>query len=138
MPGTSAPDLRPGAGAVGLIGRQELKTALPSVQIFDARTAAEFSGEDLKGNKRGGHLRGAAHLDHRDLLDGRHLRPAAELVQMMADAGVRRGVPVVTHCQGGGRAALAALAALTAGQEDIRVYYLSFGDWAADESCSLE
>jgi thiosulfate/3-mercaptopyruvate sulfurtransferase len=111
--------------------------AVPSVQIFDARTAAEFTGEDLKGNKRGGHLPGAAHLNHRDLLDGRHLRPAAELAQMMADAGIRGGVPVVTHCQSGRRAALAALAALAAGQEDVRVYYLSFGDWAADDSCSL-
>ena len=137
-PGTSAPDLRPGAWAVGLIGRQELKVALQSVQIFDARTAAEFKGEDLKGNKRGGHLPGAAHIDHRDFLDGRHLRPASELAQMLADAEVRSGAPVVTHCQGGGRAALAALAAVAAGQEDVRVYYLSFGDWAADESCPLE
>lgn len=137
-PSSETPNLRPGAGAVGLIGRRELKVALPSVQIFDARTAAEFTGKDLKGNRRGGHLPGATHLDHRDLLNGRHLRPAAELAQMMAHAGVRGGVPVVTHCQGGGRAALAALAALATGQEDVRVYYLSFGDWAADENCSLE
>ena len=135
--GTTTPDLRPGAGAVGLIGRQALNAALPSVQIFDARTAAEFSGDDLKGNNRGGHLPGAAHLDHRDLLDGRHLRPASELAQMMADAGVRGGAPIVTHCQGGGRAALAALAAVEAGRTDVRVYYLSFGDWAADDSCPL-
>lgn len=137
-PSSETPNLRPGAGAVGLIGRRDLKVALPSVQVFDARTTAEFSGEDLKENKRGGHLPGAAHLDHRDLLDGRHLRPAAELAQMMADAGVRGGAPVVTHCQGGGRAALAALAAVAAGQADVRVYYLSFGDWAADESCPLQ
>ena len=135
-PGTT-PDLHPGTGAVRLIGRQELTSVLPSVQIFDARTAAEFSGADLKANRRGGHLPGAAHLDHRDLLDGRHLRPASDLAQMMADAGVRGGAPVVTHCQGGGRAALAALAAVAAGQEDVRVYYLSFGDWAADDSCPL-
>ena len=136
-PGTSAPDLRPGAGAVGLIGREELNVALPSVQVLDARTAAEFGGEDLKGNKRGGHLPGAAHLDHRDLLEGRHLRPVSDLARMMADAGVRSGAPIVTHCQDGGRAALAALAASAAGQDDVRVYYLSFGDWAADESCPL-
>ncbi|TGN49789.1 hypothetical protein E4L95_18010 [Paracoccus liaowanqingii] len=85
-----------------------------------------------------GHLPGAAHLDHRDLLDGQRLRPASELAQMMADAGFDGGSPVITHCQGGGRAALAALAAITAGQADVRVYYLSFGDWAADESCPLQ
>ena len=138
MPGTSAPDLRPGAGAVGLIGRQELKTSLASVQILDARTPAEFMGDDLKGNARGGHLPGAVLLDHRDLLDGQHIRPASELAEMMSDAGFHSGEPVITHCQGGGRAALAALAAVAAGQAGVRVYYLSFGDWAADESCSLD
>lgn len=126
-PGTT-PDLHPGTGAVGLIGRQELTSVLPSVQIFDARSAAEFNGEDLKANRRRGHLPGAAHLDHRDLLDGRHLRPAPDLAQMLANAGISGGAPVVTHCQGGERAALAALAAVAAGQEDVRVYYLSFGD----------
>lgn len=110
---------------------------MPSVQIIDARTAAELNGGDLKANKRGGHLPGAAHLDHQDLLDERHLRPASDLAQLMADAGVRGGAPVVTHCQGDGRAALAALAAVAAGQEDVRVYYLTFGDWAADDSCPL-
>jgi thiosulfate/3-mercaptopyruvate sulfurtransferase len=126
-PGTT-PDLHPGTGAVGLIGRQELTSVLPSVQIFDARSAAEFNGEDLKANRRRGHLPGAAHLDHRDLLDGRHLRPAPDLAQMLANAGISGGAPVITHCQGGERAALAALAAVAAGQEDVRVYYLSFGD----------
>lgn len=130
--------LHPGSGPVGLMSRHDLKDSLERLQIFDARTAAEYRGEDLKGNARGGHLPGAAHLDHRDLLDGRHLRPASELAAIMEDAGFDRTRPVVTHCNGGGRAALAALAALAAGQKDVRAYYLSFADWAADESCSLE
>ncbi len=130
--------LRPGSGPVSLMSRNDLKDSLNRVQIFDARTVEEYRGEDLKGNARGGHLPGAAHLDHRDLLDGRHLRPASELAAMMEDAGFDSTRPVVTHCNGGGRAALAALAALAAGQKDVRVYYLSFADWAADESCLLE
>lgn len=130
--------LHPGLGPVGLMSRHDLKNSLERFQIFDARTAEEYRGEDLKGNARGGHLPGAAHLDHRDLLDGRHLRPASELATMMEDAGFDSTRPVVTHCNGGGRAALAALAALAAGQKDVRVYYLSFADWAADESCLLE
>lgn len=135
---TKKPVLRPGTGAVGLMGREELKTGLASVQVLDARTSAEFMGDDLKGNARGGHLPGAVLLDHHDILDGLHIRPASELADMMSDAGLHVGDPVVTHCQGGGRAALAALAAVAAGQADVRLYYLSFGDWAADESCSVE
>jgi thiosulfate/3-mercaptopyruvate sulfurtransferase len=44
---------------------------------------------------------------------------------------------VVTHCDGGGRAALAALALLQAGFGDVHTYYLSFADWARDESCPI-
>lgn len=135
---TTAPSLTPGSGAVGLMARSDLRAALNDVQIFDARTPAEFTGADQKSNTRGGHLPGAVNLDHRALLDGRHLRPAPELTQMMEQAGFDGTRPVVSHCNGGGRAALAALAACAAGQRNVRVYYLSFADWAADESCPLE
>lgn len=132
------PVLRPGSGRVGLSDRQVLRDTLDEVRILDARTTSEFRGEDLKGNSRGGHLPGATHLDHRDLPDGRRLRSASELAHGIASAGFDGAVPIVTHCNGGGRAALAALAAVAAGQDDVRVYYLSFADWAADESCPME
>ncbi|MCL7466091.1 rhodanese-like domain-containing protein [Phaeovulum sp. NW3] len=129
--------LSPGSGVVGLAERTGLKADLPDVQVFDARTIQEHAGVDLKGNARGGHLPGAALLAHGDLLDGRHLKPAGEIAQMMDQAGIDGSKPVVTHCNGGGRAALAALAAVVAGRGDVRVYYLSFADWAADESCPI-
>lgn len=135
---SSAPlHLDPGAGEVGLRHREGLKDELPDVQIFDARTAAEFRGEDLKGNSRGGHLPGAAHVSHDELLDGSHLRPAAEIAQLLDAEGIDGSKPIVSHCNGGGRAALAALAAVVAGRDNVHVYYLSFADWAADESCPV-
>lgn len=130
-------ELRPGSGSVGLRGRDELKSELARVQVFDARSAAEFRGDDLMGNARGGHLPGAHHLAHADLLDGSRLKPAHELAAMMDAVGIDGGKPIVSHCNGGGRAALAALAAVVAGRPDVNVYYLSFADWAADESCPI-
>jgi thiosulfate/3-mercaptopyruvate sulfurtransferase len=130
--------LAPGAGAVGLAEREGLKRDLAGVQVFDARTAAEFRGEELKGNPRGGHLPGASHLSHADLLDGAQLRPAADIAALLDAAGIDGSRPIVSHCNGGGRAALAALAAVVAGRPDVRVYYLSFADWAADESCPVQ
>ena len=127
--------LKPGSGRVGLKDRFDLKAELEQVRVFDARSAAEFRGEDLKGNARGGHLPGAAHLSHDALLDGTQLRPVAELVGMLDAAGLDGSRPIVSHCNGGGRAALAA--AVLAGRDDVHVYYLSFADWAADESCSI-
>ncbi|PWK60647.1 sulfurtransferase [Roseicyclus mahoneyensis] len=129
--------LEAGSGPVGLAERRGLAGDLAGVQVLDARTQAEHWGEDLRGNARGGHLPGAALLAHADLLDGSLMKPADQITELMARAGIEAGKPVVTHCNGGGRGALAALAAVVAGQKDVRVYYLGFADWAADESCPV-
>lgn len=129
---------KPGAGPVGLVDRETLKAELNSdVRIFDSRTAAEFSGADQKRNARGGHLPGARLLPHSDLLADGRVKPEAELRDLLAEAGFQPGEHIVTHCEGGGRAALAAVAALRAGYDDVRAYYLSFADWAKDESCPI-
>lgn len=65
------------------------------------------------------------------------LRSAAELAQLLDNAQIDGSKPIVSHCNGGGRAALAALAAVVAGRENVHVYYLSFADWAADEACPI-
>jgi thiosulfate/3-mercaptopyruvate sulfurtransferase len=130
---------RPGAG-VGVFTRHTLREALArnEVHVFDARTAAEFAGEDSRSNARSGHLPGAANISHTDLLDvDGKLKPVAELRALLAAAGFIPGQRIVTHCQGGGRATLAAAAAVQAGFGDVHAYYLSFGDWAADENCPI-
>jgi thiosulfate/3-mercaptopyruvate sulfurtransferase len=49
----------PGAGSVGLVDRETLKRQLPGdAQVFDTRTRAEFTGEDMRNRSRGGHLPG--------------------------------------------------------------------------------
>ncbi len=60
------------------------------------------------------------------LLDGQGLRDAREIKNMLDAAGLSGDLPIVSHCNGGGRAALAALAAVVAGRSDVNVYYLSF------------
>ncbi|ESZ02137.1 sulfurtransferase [Mesorhizobium sp. L48C026A00] len=128
---------RPGVGSVGLVDRQTLKADLDGVQLLDARTTDEFAGTDLRRNARGGHLPGARLLPHASLLDDGRLKPAGALRNLLSAAGFRAGDHVVTHCDGGGRAALAAAAAVRAGYDDVRAYYLSFADWAKDESCPV-
>ena len=125
------------AGSVGLVDRSGLKADLAKSAIFDSRTAAEYAGRDLRKNPRGGHLPGARLLPHGDLLDNGFLKPAEALRAMIAATGFQPGDHIVTHCDGGGRAALAAIAAIRAGFEDVNGYYLSFADWAKDESCPI-
>lgn len=129
---------KPGSGPVGLVDRHTLKADLSrDIKIFDARTEKEYTGEDLKKNSRGGHLPGARLLSHGTLLEGGKLKPAATLRKMLETTGFQPGDSLVTHCDGGGRAALAALAAVQAGYSNVRAYYLSFADWAKDESCPI-
>lgn len=127
-----------GAGSVGLVDRQTLKQQLDgAAQVFDSRTRKEFTGEDMRNRSRGGHLPGARHLSHVDLMANGIVRPAPVLRQMLDGVGFGPGDHIVTHCEGGGRAALAAAAAVRAGFDDVRVYYLSFGDWVRDETCPV-
>jgi thiosulfate/3-mercaptopyruvate sulfurtransferase len=125
-------------GAVGIVDRETLKRQLDgAAQVFDSRTRAEFSGEDSRGRTRSGHLPGARHLSHVDLMDHGVVHAAPVLRAMLEGVGFGPGDHIVTHCEGGGRAALAAAAAVRAGFDDVRVYYLSFADWARDESCPI-
>ncbi|MDF1600186.1 rhodanese-like domain-containing protein [Mesorhizobium sp. YIM 152430] len=126
------------AGPVGLVDRHTLKDNLDTTTIFDARTQAEFKGKDLKSNARGGHLPGAKLLPHSDLLKSGNLRSPSDSREMLSAIGFQTGDHLVTHCDGGGRAALAAIAAVRAGYEDVDVYYLSFSDWAKNESCPVK
>ncbi|MBK8974578.1 MAG: sulfurtransferase [Planctomycetes bacterium] len=138
-PVTFAPD-DDRAALVGLADRQAVKDAVArrDARVLDVRTDDEFHGIDLRTNARGGHIPGAVHIPHDRLLDATgHLLPATELARLFEQAGLSPGDPVITHCDGGGRAALAALAAARAGYGPVLSYYLSFGDWAADATCPV-
>ena len=124
-----------GSGLVGLVDRETLRDQLEGrAHVFDTRTRAEFAGEDARNRARSGHLPGARHLSHVDLLENGVVRPAPALRAMLERVGFGPGDHLVTHCESGGRAALGAAAAVRAGFDDVRVYYLSFGDWVRDES----
>jgi thiosulfate/3-mercaptopyruvate sulfurtransferase len=134
--GPSGVVLRPGSGPVGLVDRVTLKDGFGAVTVLDARTATEFSGADRRGNPRGGHLPGAVSLPHADLLAGGAVKDAEAVGALVRQAGIGAG-PVVTHCDAGGRAALAALALVEAGYDDVRAYYASFSDWSAAPACPV-
>lgn len=136
-------DTPPDAAGVGLKTKEELKAILDGsvgghVRVLDARGADEFAGTNAMTNTRAGHLPGAVNIPHLDLLEAGRLKSPAELRRMFEAAGLEPGDRIVTHCQGGGRASLAALALRRAGYRDVQNYYLSFGEWAADESCPIE
>ena len=102
---------------------------------LDARSDAEFLGARLM-SKRGGHIPTACHLEWNQLVDpdGRFLDDDA-LRAKLAKAGVDPREPVITHCQGGGRAAVMAFGLELMGAKQVSNYYKSWGEWGnADDT----
>jgi thiosulfate/3-mercaptopyruvate sulfurtransferase len=119
--------------------RPEVLAALASrsARIVDARTLAEYNGED-KRSKRSGHMPAACHLEWNNLVgkDGRFL-PEAELRARIEKAGLRPGEATITHCQGGGRASVNAFVLERLGYP-TRNYYESWADWGNAEETPIE
>jgi thiosulfate/3-mercaptopyruvate sulfurtransferase len=68
--------------------------------------------------------------------DGRFLVEAT-LRAKLAEAGVKRGEPVITHCQGGGRASVDAFVFERLGVP-TRNYYLGSSDWGNSDDTPVE
>jgi len=131
----------PSEPCVALVEREDVRRCVLARQgqIWDARTQAEYTGVDKRNNTRVGHMPNAALLPHDQLLDGQgRLRSSAELADLLCRAGFGHGDVIITHCDGGGRASLASLAAVRAGFRPVWNYYRSFADYARDGTCPLE
>jgi thiosulfate/3-mercaptopyruvate sulfurtransferase len=108
-----------------------------SAQIIDARSAPEYSGTELR-SKRGGHIPSACSLEWANLVDqeGGFLDETA-LRAKLERSGVKSGEPVITHCQGGGRASVDAFVMERLGFPTCN-YYLGWSDWGNTEETPVE
>jgi thiosulfate/3-mercaptopyruvate sulfurtransferase len=102
--------------------------------IVDARSTAEYTGQDAR-SKRSGHIPSACHLEWNTLVgaEGRFADERALRVRLDS-LGIKAGRPIVTHCQCGGRASVNAFVLERLGLP-ARNYYLGWSDWGnADET----
>ena len=122
-----------------LATRDEVLGALKQgkVRVIDARSQAEHTGVEKRA-KRGGRVPTSCHLEWAQLVDadGRFLDEAS-LRAKLAKAGVKPGEPVITHCQGGGRASVDAFVFERLGFP-TRNYYLGWSDWGNVEETPVE
>ena len=119
--------------------RDEVLAALASKSdtILDARSDGEYAGTEKRA-RRGGHVPTSCHLEWNNLVDkdGRFLDDSA-LRAKLAKAGVKADEPVITHCQGGGRASVNAFVLERLGFK-TRNYYLGWSDWGNAEGTPVK
>jgi len=110
-----------------------------SLQIWDARSVAEWRGTESRNNARVGHVPGARNLEWLRLATGPRGRfqPLDQIRSMLADAGIDPSAPTVTYCQGGIRAAFAAFVLAMLGNDAARNYDGSMKEWANREDTPL-
>ena len=122
------------------IGAGEIRRRLEDqgLRLVDVRGPAEFSGEQLRA-ARGGHIPGAVlwPWEENPRPDGT-MRDPAEIRARAQAAGLVPEHELVTYCQGGVRAAHAALALRIAGYPRVRVYDGSWAEWGNDPALPIE
>jgi thiosulfate/3-mercaptopyruvate sulfurtransferase len=142
VPPPADPPYRTGARRPTLWSRQDMQDALDrDVLILDARAHAEYAGIESHA-RRHGHVPGAVNVPYRELLAGDGpFRPAEELRQAFADAGIDVTAirkPVVVYCNGGVSATAVANGLALAGGPDAAVYDGSWNEWGNRSDTPIE
>jgi len=117
-----------------IMSADQIQTATEQgrLTVWDARSAAEYSGEKVVNASRGGHIPGARHLEWTDLLEPGpipRLKSAEALKQLLIQAGIDPDQPVVTHCQTHRRSGLTWLVGSWLGMKQLSCYDGSWFEW---------
>jgi thiosulfate/3-mercaptopyruvate sulfurtransferase len=101
------------------------------VLVIDSRTPAEYSGLDLRGNLRGGHIPGAQLLNAEDFLDHQTKQTIsfdaakARVERLILD----KDKTVVIYCQSGTRCSHKELLLKDLGYKNVVLYDASWQEW---------
>jgi thiosulfate/3-mercaptopyruvate sulfurtransferase len=103
----------------------------PNVVIIDARSAAEYTGADVRAAK-GGHVPNAVNLDwalNMTTTEPKVWKSAPELRAQFQKVGIKQDTKVVAYCQIGVRAAHSIFTLRLLGFEELKNYDGSWQEW---------
>ena len=113
-----------------------------SVALCDARTPAEYTGEDVRrGAGRGGRVPGAINVDWvLNVTSGEvpTIKALADLKQLYETAGITPDKEVITYCQSAVRGAHSYFVLKLLGYPRVRNYDGSWQDWSNNQSLPIE
>lgn len=101
----------------------------PDKIIFDARSVAEFSGEDVRA-ERGGHIPNAVNIEWSSVLEEEgppYFLPAEEIRILFEENGITPDKEVIPHCHTNVRGSHAYFTLRLMGYDSVRPYE---GSWA--------
>ncbi|WP_138755319.1 sulfurtransferase [Paenibacillus sinopodophylli] len=107
--------------------------------LLDTRTSLEYTGEDLRSNRKGGHIPGAVHKEWSDSLEAANqdgvilFKDALTLEREFQALGILPSQTIVPYCQSNQRGAHSYFILRLLGYPDIRPYEGSWEEWGNDE-----
>jgi thiosulfate/3-mercaptopyruvate sulfurtransferase len=109
----------------------------PTVALLDSRSAAEYTGKDVRA-KRGGHIPGAVNVEWKQNLrpDGT-FKPVNELHAMYAAQAITPDKTIVTYCQTHHRAAQSYFVLRLLGYPRLVGYDRSWSEWGNRDDLPL-
>jgi thiosulfate/3-mercaptopyruvate sulfurtransferase len=121
---------------------EQLKEAVneQSIQIWDARSPMEHSGETVYA-ARGGKIPGALNYEWTRAMDQQNnlrLKPIEALEEELAAVGIDPKKPTATHCQTHHRSGLTYLLGKLLKFDNIKAYPGSWGEWGNQADTPIE
>jgi thiosulfate/3-mercaptopyruvate sulfurtransferase len=106
--------------------------------LIDNRSEGEFTGKAGFGVRKG-HVPGARHVEWVEFLDadGKFL-PDEQLSAKLSEAKLSTEVPVIVHCQSGGRSSVGVFVIELLGYPSPANYYQGWAQYSTDPSLPIE
>jgi thiosulfate/3-mercaptopyruvate sulfurtransferase len=118
---------------------EDIAKNLENYVLIDTRALDEWKGATKYGEKRGGHIKGALHLEWSNFFnEDKTIKSQAQIEKIMNDLGVSKDDVIVPYCTAGIRSAHMSLVLRMAGYKNAKNYAASIYEWSAIKDLPME